>query len=169
MVRQIAFLCAAVAGFGLTLERPNNLAEARRRCCCNQYQYSGNYCQTGYQSYAYQNQYVNQCGQTYGQGTQYQSYTQGGEAIAPQPAPAPAPENRSSYYRNGNAPQEIRRNGTTVPPAPATAPAPTTGGTAPATGQQRTFDDAGTNRTSIPERNAPATERPAAPAPTVPE
>ena len=159
MIRNIVFACAAVAAFGMTLERPNNLAEARRRCCYNQDRYSC--CQTGYQTAGYQNQYVDQCGQTYGQGGQYQS-PQGGETTAPAPAPAPAPDNRSTYYR-GNAGQEIRRNGSVPPPAPVTQSPP------PAPGATRTLDnDRGTTGTNKTGTNAPI-ERPASPAPNLPE
>lgn len=129
-MRPLVFLCAAVAGFGITLERPSDRAEARRRGCCYQYQYSGNYCQTGYQTYGhqtnwyqngYQNQYVNQCGQNYGQPTgqegQNQSASPGGET-APPPAPAPMPDNRSTYYRGANPTPETRREGAAVQPPP---------------------------------------------------
>ena len=35
MVRKIIWLCAAVAGFGLAIERPSSEVQARRRCCNN--------------------------------------------------------------------------------------------------------------------------------------
>lgn len=130
MFRKAIFLCAAVTGFGLTLERPSNFAEARRRCCCYQYQYSGNSCQTGYyQGYGYQTQHVNQCGQTYGTVPQNQTSTYAPDGTAAPPPPAPASDNRSTYYRGGTLQEDTRRNGNAVPPAaprPAAPPAPST-------------------------------------------
>src|SRR6187401_1153923 len=35
MVRKIVWLCAAVVGFGMAIERPTSEVQARRRCCNN--------------------------------------------------------------------------------------------------------------------------------------
>lgn len=129
MIRNMVWVCAALAGFGMTLERPNNLAEARRRCCYNQYRHSRHCYQTGYPSYGCQTQYVNPCVQIYGQGTQYQNNAPGGEANVPPPAPAPAPDDRSTYDRNGSGGRDTndRNNaGAATPNAPQPNP-PTPG------------------------------------------
>lgn len=148
-MRHLVFLCAAIAGFGITLERPSNHAEARRRCCSQRYRYSDNCCHSGYyqnggyyQSGNYQTcgtqqyqtcgvQYANQCGQTYGTVPQNQTDAYAPDGSAAPPPPAPAPDGRSTYYRGGTLPQRGAAN--VVPPAaprPAAPPAPST--TAPA-------------------------------------